>query len=114
MSQIACEFEEAFVDEMPPMEALIDQKALAAKEAVKEKQELVKQVIELQQELVDKELASDEESGGESVKTYDVVVRVKPDKATQIKSQYIGDQKFILIPMEDGENVNLNGVHTKI
>lgn len=117
VSQITSAFEEAFADELPPIEALIDAKALAAKGAEKEKNELVKQVMELQQELVEKELnptGGSEEEGGESVKTYDVVVRVKPDKASQIKSQFIGDQKFILIPMEDGENVNLNGVNTKI
>ncbi len=48
------------------------------------------------------------------MKTYDVVVRVKPEKALKIRSQIIGDQKCLVIPMDDNENVNVNGVNTKI
>lgn len=46
------------------------------------------------------------------VKTYDVVLHVKPEKAAQIKSQVIDGQKCLVIPMEENENVNVNGIHT--
>ena len=48
------------------------------------------------------------------VKTYDVVLHVKPEKASQIKSQIIDGQKCLVIPMDENENVNVNGVHTTV
>ncbi len=48
------------------------------------------------------------------VKTYDVVLHVKPEKASQIKSQIIDGQKCLVIPMDDNENINVNGIHTTV
>lgn len=48
------------------------------------------------------------------VKTYDVVLHVKPEKALQIKSQIIDGQKCLVIPMDGNENVNVNGIHTSV
>lgn len=48
------------------------------------------------------------------VKTYDVVLHVKPEKASQIKSQIIDGQKCLVIPMDANENVNVNGIHTTV
>lgn len=48
------------------------------------------------------------------VKTYDVVLHVKPEKASQIRSQIIDGKKCLLIPMDENENVNVNGIHTTI
>lgn len=48
------------------------------------------------------------------VKTYDVILHVKPEKASQIKSQIIDGQKCLVIPMDENENVNVNGVHTTV
>lgn len=48
------------------------------------------------------------------VKTYDVVLHVKPEKASQIKSRIIDGQKCLLIPMNENENVNVNGIHTTV
>ncbi len=48
------------------------------------------------------------------VKTYDVVLHVKPEKASQIKSQIIDGQKCLIIPMDENENVNVNGIHTTV
>lgn len=48
------------------------------------------------------------------VKTYDVVLHVKPEKAAQIKSQIIDGKKCLVIPMDDNENVNVNGIHTTV
>lgn len=48
------------------------------------------------------------------VKTYDVVLHVKPEKAAQIKSQMIDGQKCLVIPMDANENVNVNGIHTTV
>ena len=48
------------------------------------------------------------------VKTYDVVLHVKPEKASLIKSRIIDGQKCLLIPMDENENVNVNGIHTTL
>ena len=114
-------FSEEFCDELPTMEALIDTKALEANAKVKQQKELVQQVHELQKELVEKELSEagpvendeDDNSTG-TVKTYDVVLRVKPEKANQIKSQVLNGQKCLVIPMDEGEYVNVNGINTQV
>lgn len=102
---------EEFADELPPMAALVDNKALEKNAKEREKKELVKEVASLKSEIKRMET---ENISGDDVKTYDVVVRVKPEKANQIRSQMIGDKKCLIIPMEDNENVNVNGVNTKI
>jgi hypothetical protein len=40
----------------------------------------------------------------------EVFLRMKPDKAEQVKYKVIDGQKYLLIPMEENEQVNLNGV----
>ena len=47
-------------------------------------------------------------------KTYDVVLRVKPEKASQIKSQIIDGQKCLVIPMEEDEHAAINGINTTV
>lgn len=119
LHQIEDAFSEEFENELPSMEALIDNKALEANAKIKEQKELVKQVHELQKELVEKDLMEagtvpEEETSGDSVKTYDVVLRVKPEKANQIKSQIVNGQKCLIIPMDEGEYVNVNGINTQV
>lgn len=48
------------------------------------------------------------------VKTYDVVLHVKPEKAAQIKSQIIDGQKCLVIPMDANESINVNGINTTV
>ena len=48
------------------------------------------------------------------MKTYDVILRVKPEKVDQIHSQIIGGQKCLVIPMEEDEHAAVNGVNTTI
>jgi len=106
---------ESFGDDMPPVANLIDGKALEANAKVKKEQELVKEVNTLKTEIIEKDKQlSDAATYIEDLKTYDVVVRVKPDKAARIKSQMLGDQKYLMIPMDANEHVNLNGVNTQV
>ena len=44
----------------------------------------------------------------------EVFLRMKPDKAEHVKAQTIDGQKYLLIPMEDDEHINLNGVDTTV
>lgn len=48
------------------------------------------------------------------VKTYDVVLHVKPEKASQIQSRVIDGHKYLVIPMEENENINVNGINTTV
>ncbi|MBU3182966.1 DUF4317 domain-containing protein [Clostridium psychrophilum] len=45
---------------------------------------------------------------------YDVVLQVKPEKVSQIKSQIINGQKCIVIPINDNEQTTVNGVDNLI
>lgn len=110
-------FEEEFGNEPPTIKNLIDEKALETATKAKREKVLEQQVEHLQKELISKSLSSDycdEDASNSGVKTYDVVLRVKPEKATQIKSQVISGQKYLIIPMEEHEHVNVNGMNTKV
>ena len=41
---------------------------------------------------------------------YDVILQVKPEKISQIKSQIIDGQKCIVIPINDDEQTTVNGI----
>ena len=69
---------------------------------------------ELQRELVQKTFLVKDEEGNETNKIYDVILRVKPEKASQIKSEIIAGQKYLVIPMEENEHINLNGINTQV
>ena len=70
-----------------------------------ELKERTSQLIEKQEE-IDNYIAE--------TKTYDVVLRVKPEKASQIKSQIIDGEKCLVIPMKDNEHATINGVNTTV
>jgi hypothetical protein len=55
---------------------------------------------------------SEIESDKHTTPNYDVVLHVKPQKVAQIKSQIIDGKKCIIIPMDDNEQANVNGVST--
>lgn len=42
---------------------------------------------------------------------YDIVLNVKPQKVSQIKSQIIDGKKCIIIPIDDDEQAKVNGVN---
>ena len=44
----------------------------------------------------------------------DIFVRVKPEKAKEVKSQTIDGQKYLMIPVDEQDQVNLNGIDTNI
>lgn len=47
-----------------------------------------------------------------SSQDYDIVLQVKPEKVAQIKSQIIDGKRCIVIPMDDDEQANVNGINT--
>ena len=55
---------------------------------------------------------SEIESEINTTQNYDIVLQVNPQKVTQIKSQIIDGKKYIVIPIDDDEQANVNGVNT--
>lgn len=110
-------YREEFKDEAPLLNHLIDEKAAQDGSRMRQEKELVQKVGVLEQELKDARMLaglSEEENAPGSPKTYDVILRVKPEKASQIKSQIIGGQKCLVIPMDENEHAAINGVNTTV
>ena len=112
-------YEKAFsAEDLPTADYLADPKVVEANARRKDRLELIGQVENLKQQLEATRsipvTESDEEDDVPVVKTYDVILRVKPEKATQIHSQIINGQKCLVIPMEEDEHAAINGVNTTI
>lgn len=110
-------YEDVFADELPAAEQLIDPKLVEANGRRKEKLDLIHEVENLRQQLVDTRALPVEETDDEdapAVKTYDVILRVKPEKVEQIHSQVIDGRKCLVIPMDEDEHAAVNGVNTTI
>ena len=118
--------DEAFGEKPPAAENVIDSKALVQNELRVEKMALEDQVGTLTVQLNEKDEALAERTSQliekqeeidnyiAETKTYDVVLRVKPEKASQIKSQVINGQKCLVIPMGEDEHATINGVNTMV
>lgn len=118
--------DEAFGEKPPAAENVIDSKALVQNELRVEKMTLEDQVGTLTVQLTEKDEALAERTSQliekqeeidnyiAETKTYDVVLRVKPEKASQIKSQVINGQKCLVIPMDEDEHATINGVNTTV
>lgn len=118
--------DEAFGEKLPAAENVIDSKALVQNELRVEKMALEDQVGTLTVQLNEKDEALAERTSQliekqeeidnyiAETKTYDVVLRVKPEKASQIKSQVINGQKCLVIPMGEDEHATINGVNTTV
>ena len=118
--------DEAFGEKPPAAENVIDSKALVQNELLVEKMALEDQVGTLTVQLNEKDEALAERTSQliemqeeidnyiAETKTYDVVLRVKPEKASQIKSQVINGQKCLVIPMGEDEHATINGVNTTV
>ena len=118
--------DEAFGEKPPAAANVIDSKALVQNELRVEKMALEDQVGTLTVQLNEKDEALAERTSQliekqeeidnyiAETKTYDVVLRVKPEKASQIKSQVINGQKCLVIPMGEDEHATINGVNTTV
>lgn len=110
-------YRESFSDQLPEVAHLIDTKSLEANARVREEEELRAQVEELKQQVALQQTnttSSDDDETDDGIKTYDVILRVKPEKVSQIKSQMIDGQKCLVIPMDENEHAAVNGVNTTV
>jgi len=118
--------DEAFGDKPPIAENVVDAKALEQNVIRIEKQELESQVSTLSNQLNEKNAQLEERTNQliekqeeidnyiAETKTYDVVLRVKPEKANQIHSSVINGQKCLVIPMNENEHATINGINTTV
>lgn len=118
--------DEAFGDKAPIAENVIDAKALVQNEIRLEKKEMENQIVSLNKQLDDKNVELEErtvqlkekeeeiENYMAETRNYDVVLHVKPEKASKIHSSVIDGKKCIVIPMEDNEQATINGVNTTL
>lgn len=117
-SAIKKHYEEAFAEDLPSADYLVEPKLVEANAKRKDRLELIGQVENLKQQLEATRALPVTESEDEDdvpvVKTYDVILRVKPEKASQIHSEIINGQKCLVIPMDEDEHAAINGVNTTI
>lgn len=104
-------YDKSFHDQLPEVSHLIDPKALEEGARVREQQELRKEVEQLRQQVSRHDTDDDSD---DTVKTYDVILRVKPEKVPQIRSQTIDGRKCLVIPLEENEHAAVNGVNTTV
>lgn len=107
-------YTENFSSQLPEVAHLIDPKTLAANARIREEEELRAQVEELKAQVARQQPLSDDADADDTIKTYDVILRVKPEKVPQIKSQYIDGQKCLVIPMDENEHAAVNGVNSTV
>ena len=109
-------YQETFGEDLPTAEHLVDPKLVEADGKRKEKLELIEQVENLKQQLEDTRSLPVDDSGDDvpAVKTYDVILRVKPEKVGQIHSETINGQRCLVIPMDENEHAAVNGVNTTV
>lgn len=122
------QFTEEFSDGLPAVKNLVDEKALERSHKEKKEIKLLEEVATLRQELADTKQENQEKT--EQIETLvsmeapvnpadterwaEVFLRMKPDKAEHVKAQTIDGQKYLLIPIEADESINLNGVETTV
>lgn len=102
---VAGRYAEAFETELPAAEHLVDAKTLRDGAAKLEKKALKNKVKQLEERVA----AYDEEE-----KTYDVVLRVKPEKEREIRSAVVDGERCLVIPMKENEYAVVNGVNKKV
>lgn len=128
VSLIQEQFASEFSDMPPVVKNLVNEKAIEKNNKEKKEIKLLEEVATLKNEL--KETKEESEEKDKQIETLvsmeapvdpedtqrwaEVFLRMKPDKAEQVKAQTIDGQKYLLIPMEDDEHINLNGVDTTV
>jgi hypothetical protein len=124
VEKITEHFTEEFSDKPPVVKNLVNEKAIEKNNKEKKEGRLLEEVASLKQELQDTKQENEEKTeqietlvkmeaplnADEAKNWAEVFLRMKPDKAEQVKYEIIDGQKYLLIPMEENEQINLNGV----
>lgn len=122
--KISAAFAEEFSDAVPTADAILDAKLLAKNEQKKKEKELVSEVATLKEALskVQTNQYEADNTPSDNVEDMDapdtqdakdlcdVFLRVSPDRASRITSQIINGQRCLLIPVEEGDDIDINGM----
>ena len=100
---IVRDYEDFFKEEKPLAKELIDSRVLKNSEAIEEKKNLKKQVEDLKSQLVDAGLK--DESGND----VDLMIKVRPDKVSEIDTTFVNGVRCLVIPVEDVHTAAING-----
>jgi hypothetical protein len=117
-------FNEEFSDKPPVVKNLVNEKAIEKNNKEKKEVKLLEEVASLKQELKDTKQENEEKTeqietlvkmeaplNADEAKSWaEVFLRMKPEKAQLVKSEVIDGKRYLMIPMEEDEQVNLNGV----
>lgn len=125
---IQSQFTEEFSDRPPAVRNLVDEKALEKNQKAKKEIKLLEEVATLKQEL--KETKQENQEITQQIETLvnmetpvnsdgneqwsEIFLRMKPDKAQQVKSQVIDGQRYLMIPVDETEHINLNGAAAEL
>lgn len=99
--KIKSSFEQTFANEPPAAAHLLDSRTLKENAQKKEKIDLVKQVAALTEQL--HAITTEESELVYAMKTDRLIVKTAPDKVPRIKSEEIDGKRYLLIPLESGE-----------
>lgn len=101
-----------FGENPPAAQNLLDSKLLAASDQRDRTAQLEQQVYTLEQKLA--ETTANAASSVDADTDASIVLQISEDKATQVRTECIDGQKFLMIPMTDGETARINGVETAL
>ena len=101
-AKIELSYRQCFDEDVPLAKHLMDPKILKAGEQRKKETRLERQVETLQVEL--EKVSSDLQPD-----MNEVILRVNPEKASQITTQRIDGQRCLVIPLQDNEQATING-----
>lgn len=104
--EITESYESYYGEHLPLAESLLDAKVLKEKQSRDKEERLKKEVSLLHGELEKVKEEKEKEEKGD----YDVILRVKEEKVSKIRSQIIDGQKCIVIPVEEHEQAMINGM----
>lgn len=99
-------YESFFEETLPDAEELLDTKAIKNNEVRVEKKLLQEKVVDLTKQLEDAGVITKE---GEEI---DVIVKVRPEKVDDITTAFVDGKRCLVIPMEEDEEVRINGEST--
>jgi len=97
-------YEQEFSEDVPTADQLLDSRAMAAGAARKRESELVLEVEDLKSKL------QEEKAANTPSPEKTIILKVSPEKVPEIKTDAIDGQRCIIIPLNENEYANVNGI----
>lgn len=101
---------ESFGEDLPLANNLIDKRILKENAQRKKEKQLEKQVeiLENKLEQVNQNSTEVDLDSSNLSNDYDVIIKVKPEKISEIKSEIIGGKKCLVVPIKENEHAKVN------